>query len=93
MFLKTILLFCKTNSLRRAISELTQGNANFSEALERFISLTKRCPHQRIPSWELIQIFYGGLNDNEKNMVDIANGGTFKETYPNESMQFIENLV
>ena len=30
-----------------------------------------------------------GLNDNEQNMVYIASGGTFVETYTYESMQFM----
>ena len=34
-----------------------------------------------------------GLNDNERNMVDIASGGTFVKTYANKSMQFMERLV
>ena len=92
-FLRKFYPFGKTNALRRAIREFTQGNDNLSEAWERFMALTRRCPHHGIPSWELVQTFYGSLNDNERNMVDIASGGTFVETYADESMQFMERLV
>ena len=57
------------------------------------MALTRRCPHHGIPSWELVQTFYRGLNDNERNMVDIASGGNFVETYADESMEFMEKLV
>ena len=36
------------------------------------MALTRRCSHHDILSWELVQIFYGDLNDNEQNMVDIS---------------------
>ena len=85
--------FGKTNALRRAIRDFSQGNDSFSEAWERFMALTRRCPHHGIPSWELVQTFYGGLNDNERNMMDIASGGNFVETYADESMEFMEKLV
>ena len=57
------------------------------------MALKRRCPHHGIPSWELVQTFFGGLNDNERNMVDIASGGNFVETYADESMEFMEKLV
>ena len=92
-FLKKFYSFGKTNALRRAIRDFSQGNDSFSEAWERFMALTRRCPHHGIPSWELVQTFYGGLNDNERNMVDIDSGGNFVETYADESMEFMEKLV
>ena len=46
------------------------------------MDLTKRCPHYGISSWVLVQTFYGVLNDNEKNMVDISSGGSFKRQTP-----------
>ena len=47
------------------------GNDNFSEAWERFMALTRRCPRHGILLWELIQTFYGVLDDNEQNMADV----------------------
>ena len=29
------------------------------------MALNRRCPRHGIPSWELVQTFYAGLNDNE----------------------------
>ena len=92
-FLKKFYSYGKTEAIRRAIRNFTQGNDSFSEAWERFMALTRKCPHHGIQSWELVHIFYGGLNDHERNMVDIASGGTFVDTYADESMKFMERLV
>ena len=41
--------------------------------LREVYSLDGRCPHHGIPSWELEQTFWG-LNDNERNTIDIWKG-------------------
>ena len=35
------------------------------------MALTKRCLHHGIPSEELVQNLYRGLNDKEQNRVDL----------------------
>ena len=57
------------------------------------MALTRRCPPWGIPSWELVQTFYRGLNDNERNMVDVASGGSFLEAYAHKSKKFMARLV
>ena len=57
------------------------------------MALTRRRSHHDILSWALVQIFYGDLNDNEQNMVDIASSGTFVEMYAEKSIQFMETLA
>ena len=89
MLFKIIYSFGKPNSLGSAIREFTQDNNNFSEACERFIALSRRYPIDESPSCKLVQTFYGGFTDNEKNMVDIS-GGSFIEMYIDEFMKFIE---
>ena len=53
------------------------------------MTLTKRCSHHGIPSWETVKTFYQGLDTYERSMVDIASGGTFVETFANKSMEFM----
>ena len=74
-FPRMLYSFGKPNALKRVIRDFTQGNENFSESWERLMALTRRCPHHGIPSWELFQTFYGGLNDHERNMMDKAKEG------------------
>ena len=64
-FFKKFYSFGKTNTLRGEIGEFTHGRNNFIETWERFMALSRRCPHHGIRSWELAQTFYGVLNDNE----------------------------
>ena len=92
-FLRKFYSFDKTNALRRGIKEFTHVNDNFNKAWERFMALTRKFPLHGIPSWELVQTFYEGLNDNERNMVDISRDENFVKTYAEESMQLIERLV
>ena len=53
--------------------------------------LSRKYPYHGIPSWELVQMFYGGLTDNIKNIVNVTSGGVKK--YVNESMKFMERHV
>ena len=53
-FLRKLYYFGETNTLERAIREFTPSNDIFNEAWERFIALTRKCPHHRIPPWELV---------------------------------------
>ena len=57
------------------------------------MTLTRKCPHHGIPEHELAQIFYQGLDYQERQLVDILGGGNFLNTRANESLKKMEELV
>ena len=57
------------------------------------MTLTRKCPHHGIPEHELAQIFYQGLDYQERQLVDISSGGNFLNTRANESLKKMEELV
>ena len=57
-FLQKYFSYGRTHALRKAIRDFTQGNEIFGEAWERFMILTRKCPHHGIPDHELAQISY-----------------------------------
>ena len=46
-FLHKYFSYGRTHALRKAIRDFTQGNETFGEAWERFMILTRKCPHPR----------------------------------------------
>ena len=92
-FLQKYFSYGRTHALRKAIRDFTQGNETFGEAWERFMILTRKCPHHGIPDHELAQIFYQGLDYQERQLVDISSGGNFLNTRANESLKRMEEFV
>ena len=57
----------KTNAIRHQIHNFTQKHdESMAEAWERFNEIQRSCPHHNIEKWSLLQIFYGGLNQHDK---------------------------
>ena len=92
-FLQKYFSYGRTHALRKLIRDFTQGNETFGEAWERFMTLTRKCPHHGIPEHELAQIFYQGLDYQERQLVDISSGGNFLNTRANECLKKMEELV
>ena len=92
-FLQKYFSYGRTHALRKLIRDFTQGNETFGEAWERFMTLTRKCPHHGIPEHELAQIFYQGLDYQERQLVDISSGGNFLNTRANESLKKMEELI
>ena len=57
------------------------------------MTLTRKYPHHGIPNHELAQIFYQGLDYQERQLVDICSGGNFLNTRASESLKRMEELV
>ena len=92
-FLQKYFSYGRTHALRKVIRDFMQGNETFGEAWERFMTLTRKCPHHGIPNHELAQIFYQGLDYQERQLVDISSGGNFLNTRASESLKRLEELV
>lgn len=90
-FLRKYYSVGKTNAVRRAIREFSQGPGEvFYEAWERLRDLLRQCPHHGIPKHELTQIFYDGLGAPDRYLLDAASGGTFMSKYEDEAIELIE---
>ena len=77
-FLKKFFPIGPTNSLRRSITTFHQKSGEtFHDSWERFQDLLRSCPHHEIPLWQLVQIFYHGLEDQIRQFVDASCGGNF----------------
>ena len=92
-FLKKFYSSGKTKIFRQAIQGFRQGDEAFSEAWERFKELTRQCPHHGIDNWQLINIFYEGLTENCKNIIDAICGGSIMDKYDDEVEELIERLA
>ena len=64
----------------------------FFEAWGQFNDLRLKCPHHKLPQDELVQAFYEGLNDTNKEVVDSGCGGVLMEKSSEEAMKLFEQL-
>jgi hypothetical protein len=72
-FLKKFFPAHKTRQFRRKILTFQQKDrALFYEAWEHFNELLLRCPHHNLSQDDQVLAFYGGLNDYNMNLVDLA---------------------
>ena len=92
-FLKKFYSFGKTKMFRKAIQGFRQGDEAFSEAWERFKDLNRQCPQQGFENWQLINIFYDGLTENCRNIIDSIYGGSIMDKYDDEVEKLIERLA
>lgn len=62
------------------------------DAWERFKDLLRRCPHDSIPDWLQIHIFYNELNEPSRTMIDVAVGGSLNSQTPDEAFQWTKMM-
>ena len=65
----------------------------FHKACERLRDLTRECPHHGLFKHELTQIFYDGLDPQDRYFLDAASGDTFMRKYEDEAMKLIKMMV
>ena len=92
-FLKKFYSFGKTKMFRQAIQGFRQGDEAFSETWERFKDLNRQCPQQGFENWQLINIFYDGLTEKCRNIIDSIYGGSIMDNYDDEVEKLIERLA
>jgi hypothetical protein len=92
-FLKKYFPIGKTNQYRKAITSFSQVEGEmFHETWERMKDLLRKCPHHQVPRWQLVQYFYDGLTEKNRQMVDAACGGTFMLKSEDEAWSLFETL-
>ena len=67
----------KVIMFRKKITGIVQGEEeSYSSYFERFKSLLLQCPQHNFSDMNLLQFFYEGLSDLERQMLDASSGGS-----------------
>jgi hypothetical protein len=66
---------------------------SFSQAWRRFSGLLMRVPNHGFMDHVFLKYFYGGLNDESKQMVDACIGGTLNSLKYKEAMNLFAERV
>ena len=69
------------------------GSETIYSAWERFKELQRQCPHHGLPEWMIPQIFYNGLTDEHRNIVNAAAGGKWMDKTAREVVTLLEDLA
>nr|GEV54622.1 hypothetical protein [Tanacetum cinerariifolium] len=64
----------------------------FHKAFSRLKELLRTCPHHDIPKWELVKVFYDGLDYHNQQFVIATSGGTFFSQRMEEEWEFFKTL-
>ncbi|CAA7397907.1 unnamed protein product [Spirodela intermedia] len=92
-FLRKFYPLGKTQNMRKHLWSFSQRpGETLHETWKKFKDLLRKCPHHAIPKWQLNRIFYDGLLEQHRNMVDSICGGAFMEKTPDEIYSLYENL-
>jgi len=92
-FLKKFFSIEKLTALRYAITTFSQNkNEQLYESWERFKELLQSCPHHEVPMWQLVQRFYSGLDEHNRQMVDASCSGSFLYKTAEKAWELFEHL-
>ncbi|KAI3739098.1 hypothetical protein L2E82_29490 [Cichorium intybus] len=92
-FLQEFYPVSKTTEVRRAIKDFPQkpGEA-FHEAFDRLKELLRSCPHHEVPKWQLVKLFFEGVNETHQVMINASSSGTFMWQEPEDAWRCLEQL-
>nr|GEZ85986.1 hypothetical protein [Tanacetum cinerariifolium] len=62
----------------------------FHEAFSRLKDLLRTCPHHDVPEWELVKVFYDGLDYHNQQFVMATSRGMFFSRPMEEEWEFFE---
>nr|GEZ53827.1 hypothetical protein [Tanacetum cinerariifolium] len=83
----------KTAAIRNKIKSFRQIlGEQFHEAFSRLKELLRTCPHHDVPKWELVKVFYDGLDYHNQQFVMATSGGMFFSRLMEEEWKFFEKL-
>ncbi|GJS33201.1 hypothetical protein Tco_0531583, partial [Tanacetum coccineum] len=84
---------CKTATIRNKIKSFRQiPGEQFHEAFSRLKELLRTCPHHDVPKWELVKVFYDGLDYHNQQFMMATSGGMFFSRPMEEEWEFFEKL-
>ncbi|GJT96839.1 reverse transcriptase domain-containing protein [Tanacetum coccineum] len=67
-----------------------EGAARICEAWERFKEMLRACPHHGFTELTQIDTFYNGLNENDQDSLNAAEGGNLLSKTTREALNIIE---
>jgi hypothetical protein len=68
------------------------NNEDLPQSYNRFFKLLCDFPSHGLPSWLLLKIFYGGLNQSSKDKLDMTSQGCFNEKTVDEAWQLLNKI-
>jgi len=84
----------KMASLRNQITSFAQReDESLYEAWEQFNDLLRLCPHHGLHKWMVVQIFYNGVTQSVRSMIDATTGGTLMSKMEKEAYNLIEEIT
>ena len=93
-FLRKYFPIDRMNQYRRVITSFSElDGEQFHETWERMKDLLRKCPHHQVPRWQLVQSFYDGLSDRNRQMIDSSCGGTFMLKSEDEAWRLFDTLT
>jgi len=84
----------KSARMRNEITTFVQQETeSLYEAWERCMELLRKCPHHVLRDWLQVQIFYNGLAQSFKAILDATIGGSFNLKTPEEALETLELIA
>ena len=84
----------KVLKIRNEINSFYQrDDESIYECWDRFKDLQKQYPPQLIPSWDLVQSFYKGVNPSVRVNINAAAGGTIMSKTPEDALDLFEEMA
>ncbi|XP_026378054.1 uncharacterized protein LOC113272436 [Papaver somniferum] len=94
VFLEKYFPASKAATIRKAISGIEQiVGETLYDYWERYKKLLSSCPHHQISEQLIVQYFYDGMLQSERNLIDAASGGALTNKNFDEATELIENMV
>ncbi|XP_012827660.1 PREDICTED: uncharacterized protein LOC105948946 [Erythranthe guttata] len=83
----------KTAQLRRDVGNFRQMSQEpMHESWERFKDLLRQCPQHGFNPWDQMELFYNGLDQPARSLVDAASGGSLQNKTPTDARDIVERM-
>ena len=93
-FLKRFYPIVRTQDWRKKIVSFTQeDDENLTATRSRFKRMIRACPHNEYTENHLNTLFYNGLNDSTKALLDSTMGGQLSKISCNQVKARIEEVI
>ena len=69
------------------------GVGDLVEAWERFHELLRRCLHHKLTRWIQVHMFYNGLSDSARTIIDASTGGALIKKTTDQAYEILEDTA
>jgi Retrotransposon gag protein len=84
----------KTSVIRaQIINSRQRGGESLSEAWDRYQELICLCPHHGLEKWFILRIFYEGLEQSSKLIIDTAAGDNLMNMSARDAYKLIDEMA